>query len=69
MSSLDDRVAVAARRSECRQRPERVEVGREAPDEVEDDRLDAGRVLLEDLEDAHRVDRLGALDDAGVDSR
>ena len=62
MSSRDDRVAVAAGRAERRARAERVEVGREAPDEVEHDRLDPLGVLLEDLEHAHRVDRLGALD-------
>ena len=47
-------------------RAEAVEVGREAPDHVQDHLLDARRVELEDLEHAHRVDRLGALVDAGV---
>ena len=66
MSSRRDRVAVAAGRLERGARPERVEVGREPPDEVEHDPLDPLGVLLEHLEHAHRIDRLGALVDAGV---
>ena len=45
-----DRVAVAAGRAERRPRAERVEVGREPPDQVEHDLLDPLGVLLEDLE-------------------
>ena len=52
MSSRRDRVPVTAGRLERRPRAERVEVDREAPDEVEHDRLDPLGVLLEDLEDA-----------------
>src|SRR3972149_1316332 len=53
-----DRVAVAPGRAQRREGAQRVEVGREAPDEVEDDLLDPLRVLGEDLENALGVDRL-----------
>src|SRR5919112_556461 len=45
------RMAVAAGVFERRPRPERVEIRREPPDHVEDDLLDALRVLREDLQD------------------
>ena len=54
------------RRAQGVQRPERVEVGGEPADEVEDHLLDPFGVLGEHLQDAHRVDRLGALVDARV---
>ena len=46
--------------------PQRVQIGREPPDEIDHHGLDPGSVLLEDLQHAHRVHRLGPLDDAGV---
>jgi hypothetical protein len=47
-------------------RAERVEIRREPPDHLEDDLLDPLAFCCEDLEDRPRVDRLGALVDAGV---